>query len=206
MKPLSTFLTLKRRWRREKDQKDVESSAPQNIKIKAKGKGWGGSRGGSGRPQRRPSPWPKDTDLSSSIGVDRFLRSLIKQVWRENPLDARAVGALNNTLRLLLDLRGWTKSGYSNVYEKDPVERGSDENSDYYGDDEEEPTEEEIEEGLREMEEWRDSLTPEQRQAVVDRVLKRFEQEYGKEAAAKMREEAERARSAALKTREEQPK
>jgi len=87
---------------------------PQNIsKIKGQWGGpranSGGSRPGSGRPQRKPTPWPENTDLRSAKGLDKFLCRLIEETWRGNVLDPRTVGTLNNSLRLLLDLRGWTE-------------------------------------------------------------------------------------------------
>lgn len=91
--------------------------APKNIKAKGK---HGGARSGSGRPQRKPSPWPENADLTSSIGLDRLLRNMIAIIWRENVLDARTVGALNNTIRLLLDLRGWVNP--KRIGMDDPVE------------------------------------------------------------------------------------
>jgi len=105
-----------------------DSRAPKNI-SKSKWGGprpnSGGTRAGSGRPQRKPHPWPDNIDLTSSIGLDRLLRQMIESIWRENVLDARTVGALNNTIRLLLDLRGWMNP--KRVGMDDPVEGLSDE-------------------------------------------------------------------------------
>ena len=69
----------------------------------------GGSREGAGRPYRKPTPWSKDTDLTSSKGIDALLCRLVEKTWRGSVLDPRTVGALNNTIKLLLELRGWMK-------------------------------------------------------------------------------------------------
>ncbi len=88
--------------------------APQNIsKIKGQWGGprpnSGGARPGAGKPQRQPSPWPEDCDLKTAKGIDRFLSQLIETTWKSNVLDPRTVGCLNNTVKLLLELRGWTE-------------------------------------------------------------------------------------------------
>ena len=67
----------------------------------------GGSRHRSGRPQRKPLSWPNDIDLRTRVGLDRFLRHMLKSGWCQNPLDARTIGALNGTMKLLLQLRKW---------------------------------------------------------------------------------------------------
>lgn len=67
----------------------------------------GGSREGSGRPQRQPTPLPPDTDLKSSVGIDKFLCEVIKRFLSENVLDARALSSLNSTIKLLLQNRNW---------------------------------------------------------------------------------------------------
>lgn len=95
------------------------SRAPRNIKSEH-----GGARSGSGRPQRKPTDWPSDSNLQSLKGLDRFLCQLIEETWRNNVLDPRTIGALNNSVRLLLDLRGWTKidDDLDILPAKDPVD------------------------------------------------------------------------------------
>lgn len=85
------------------------SSAPQNIKSK---NNHGGARSGSGRPQRQPLPWLKKADLKSAKGFDDFLCSTIEWFWKTNPLDARALGALNGIIKTLMELRQWCVSDY----------------------------------------------------------------------------------------------
>ena len=72
----------------------------------------GGSREGSGRPQRQPTPLPPDTDLKSSVGIDKFLCEVIKRFLSENVLDARALSSLNSTIKLLLQNRNWLSPEY----------------------------------------------------------------------------------------------
>lgn len=95
-----------------KKSKRKKECAPKNIsKSRSKWGGprpnSGGARAGSGRPQRKPSPWPKNTDLKSSIGLNKFLCHLLKVTWQENVLDPRTIGTINNIVRLLLTLRNW---------------------------------------------------------------------------------------------------
>lgn len=92
----------------------VNKSAPKNIKNKR-----GGSRIGSGRPQRKPLPWPKDIDLKSILGLEKLLRHMIEKTWCENVLDPRTIGAINNSIKILIALRNWNGELY---VLKDPVE------------------------------------------------------------------------------------
>ena len=108
------------------------TSTPQNIsKIKGQWGGRrvhsGGSRQGSGRPQRVPCEWPENVNLKTSIGVDKFLRQVIEDAWKENVLDARTLSALNSTIKLLLDLRGWINPGPNTGISDDPVEDDNEE-------------------------------------------------------------------------------
>jgi len=68
-----------------------------------------GQPGRSGRKgiDRKPSPWPEGFDLKMKENVDAFLIHYIQEFWRQNPLDARAGGCLNNALRLYYDAQGW---------------------------------------------------------------------------------------------------
>lgn len=107
---------------------------PQNIsKIKGSWGGRrpnsGGPREGSGRPQRQPTAWPQDTDLTSELGVDRFLRKFIEESWKNNVLDARMASALNGTVKLLLELRQWCGSGERSCGWNSPVEGEEDQES-----------------------------------------------------------------------------
>ena len=120
---------------------------------------WGGKREGSGHPQRKPSKWPRGTDLASAMGVDRFLRKLIEETWKNNVLDARVLSALNGTMKLLLENRHWI--GSDSRYESwdDPVEGGNEKESEN-----ENPKESEDisnltpEERLKKLQEWKKEL------------------------------------------------
>lgn len=103
-----------------------QRSKPQNIKLKGK---HGGVRAGSGRPQRKPLPWPENTNVKTARGLDDYLCYLIENFTKTNPMDARALGALNTTVKMLLDLRHWT----------DP-DAATEELELYYPEDEEEDT------------------------------------------------------------------
>ncbi|OGD54035.1 hypothetical protein A3K80_00265 [Candidatus Bathyarchaeota archaeon RBG_13_38_9] len=87
----------------------IKSSAPQNIKCK---NNHGGSRSGTGSPQRQPLPWMKNADLRSAKGFDNFLCYVIECFWKTNPLDARALGALNGLIKTLMELRQWCNTDY----------------------------------------------------------------------------------------------
>jgi hypothetical protein len=87
-----------------KSRRSHHTPPPRIIKLEH-----GGKREGSGRPQRVPCEWPENVDLKSAIGVDKFLRQVIEDAWKENVLDARMLSALNSTIKLLLDLRGWIR-------------------------------------------------------------------------------------------------
>jgi len=112
-----------------------KGSKPQNI-SKMKGQ-WGGprpnsggSRSGSGRPQRKPLPYPKDIDLMEIRDFDYLLCDLIEKYWKSNPMDSRTLGALNTTFKMLMDLRSWNADSVPNTgYIR-------------YFDEEDEPTEE----------------------------------------------------------------
>jgi len=69
----------------------------------------GGAREGSGHPQRRPTPWPEELgrEMSKPEGFWAFLQNMAREAWIQNVLDARIVGALNSTFRLMADLKGW---------------------------------------------------------------------------------------------------
>ena len=86
-----------------------ELSAPQNIESK---NNHGGVRPGSGRPQRQPLPWMKNADLKTAKGFDNFLCYVIEWFWKTNPLDARALGALNGLIKTLMELRQWCNTDY----------------------------------------------------------------------------------------------
>jgi len=59
----------------------------------------------------RPAPWPADLEkkMQNPLGFWAFLLHMIKEAWLRNPLDARLVGALNNPLRLMADLKNWVE-------------------------------------------------------------------------------------------------
>lgn len=40
-------------------------------------------------------------------GFWAFLQNMAREAWIQNVLDARIVGALNSTFRLMADLKGW---------------------------------------------------------------------------------------------------
>ncbi|MFC1506994.1 hypothetical protein ACFLQ6_07985 [Thermoproteota archaeon] len=94
--------------------------AVRGRKIKSK---HGGVRKNSGRPYRKPLTWPKGTDLTTTKGVDSLLCNLIENFWKTSPMDSRALGSFNTTVKLLLDLRRWldpAKEGYDEA--TDPSE------------------------------------------------------------------------------------
>jgi hypothetical protein len=70
--------------------------------------------------KRKPLPWP-NPDLKSREGIDVFLCTLIEHTWRENTLDPRTVGALNNTTRLLLESRGWVQKTPLQILQTQPA-------------------------------------------------------------------------------------
>ena len=47
-------------------------------------------------------PWLESYDLSTPAGIDEFLQQVIKATWT-GKLGTRAAGALNGSLRLLLE-------------------------------------------------------------------------------------------------------
>jgi len=74
--------------------------------LKKKGR-HGGRRVGAGARAgnlngARFLPWLESFDLSTSAGVEGFLRELIKAGWT-GTLGSRSIGALNGSLRLLLE-------------------------------------------------------------------------------------------------------
>jgi len=56
-----------------------------------------------------PAPWRehRSEKMGEPEGFWAFLLNMAKEAWIRNPLDARLVGALNNTFRLMGDLKGW---------------------------------------------------------------------------------------------------
>jgi hypothetical protein len=67
----------------------------------------GGRRAGAGaRPGNlngaRSLPWLESYDLGSSDGIASFMRELVKAGWT-GTLGSRSIGALNGSLRLLLE-------------------------------------------------------------------------------------------------------
>lgn len=143
-----------------------QRSKPQNIKFKH-----GGARPGSGRPQRKPLPWPENTNVKTARGLDDFLCHLIEEFTKTNPMDARALGALNTTVKILLDLRHWT----------DP-DAATEELELDYPEDEEPSTEENIapKQSFENLVEWARELepytTPEQRKKTEEIIEKAREQ------------------------------
>ena len=104
---LKKFLTQQRLLEREfkKLQKRIEDWKGKERKSK----NWGGARPGSGRPQRMPTPWPEELgrEMGQPEGFWAFLQNMAREAWIQNVLDARIVGALNSTFRLMADLKGW---------------------------------------------------------------------------------------------------
>jgi len=45
--------------------------------------------------------------MSKPEGFWAFLQNMAREAWIQNVLDARMVGALNSTFRLMADLKGW---------------------------------------------------------------------------------------------------
>ena len=67
----------------------------------------GGRRLGAGAPAgnlngAKKLPWLESYDLSTPAGVDQFLQQVIRATWM-GELGTRAAGALNGSLRLLLE-------------------------------------------------------------------------------------------------------
>jgi len=51
---------------------------------------------------KKSLPWLSSYDLTTPEGVDRFLQEVIKRTWT-GELGTRAAGALNGSLRILLE-------------------------------------------------------------------------------------------------------
>jgi hypothetical protein len=67
----------------------------------------GGSRRGSGAPAgnrngAKSLPWLESYDLASSDGVRGFLVQIVRRTWT-GELGSRQAGALNGTMRLILE-------------------------------------------------------------------------------------------------------
>jgi hypothetical protein len=60
-----------------------------------------GGQVGNGNARKRLA-WVEGWDLSSPEGVDRFLREVIRRTWT-GELGTRAAGALNGSIRILLE-------------------------------------------------------------------------------------------------------
>jgi len=71
--------------------------------------GSGGKPGNQNARRRRPTPWPEELgrEMSKPEGFWAFLQNMAREAWIQNVLDARMVGALNSTFRLMADLKGW---------------------------------------------------------------------------------------------------
>lgn len=69
----------------------------------------GGKPGNQNARRRRPTPWPEELgrEMSKPEGFWAFLQNMAREAWIQNVLDARIVGALNSTFRLMADLKGW---------------------------------------------------------------------------------------------------
>ena len=71
--------------------------------------GSGGKPGNQNARRRRPTPWPEELgrEMGQPEGFWAFLQNMVREAWIQNVLDARIVGALNSTFRLMADLKGW---------------------------------------------------------------------------------------------------
>jgi len=71
--------------------------------------GSGGKPGNQNARRRRPTPWPEELgrEMGQPEGFWAFLQNMAREAWIQNVLDARIVGALNSTFRLMADLKGW---------------------------------------------------------------------------------------------------
>jgi len=65
-----------------------------------------GKPGRSGRPYRPPLAWPTDLTMKTKESTAAFLEDLVKLIY-EDKIGERSAGAINNTVRLLADMRGW---------------------------------------------------------------------------------------------------
>lgn len=67
----------------------------------------GGQLGNQNARRRKPHSWNEQFHLKDRENTEAFIVHMVKLFWAQNPLDARAAGALNNMLRLYCDMKGW---------------------------------------------------------------------------------------------------
>jgi hypothetical protein len=80
--------------------KSAKGSLEKGLRTQNESKKRGGQpRNGNAK---KSLVWLKDYDLSSAEGTRKFLQELIKRTWT-GELGTRAAGALNGSLRLLLE-------------------------------------------------------------------------------------------------------
>lgn len=82
----------------------MSSGSRESVEGKAR---WGGIRPGAGAREgnenaKKKLMWLEGYDLQSPAGIHRFLAEVIKATWT-GELGSRAAGALNGTMRLLLE-------------------------------------------------------------------------------------------------------
>jgi len=66
-------------------------------------------------------PWP-GYELDSIANVDRFTRDVIKAIWTGR-LGTRQASAINGSIRLLMELRGWIRKAPLQVIQAQAVVR-----------------------------------------------------------------------------------
>jgi hypothetical protein len=84
----------------------------------------GGRRRGSGRPQRKPLDWPEEYTLDTPENWAAFLKHLVKVTY-EAKLSERVAGAINNTMRLLADGRGWISKAPLQIIQAQVMQPGA---------------------------------------------------------------------------------
>lgn len=67
----------------------------------------GGQPGNQNAKKRKPVPWPSHFDMKEKDGMKGLFRHFIEMLWKENVMDARLGGCLNNSLRVYAELEGW---------------------------------------------------------------------------------------------------
>jgi len=109
-RPAPQSIISKIRWRDLKKVQTRQAKLEREFKAykeKVKGRLKGKLRG-PGHPQREPLPWPEELGdkMGEPMGFWAFTQHMVKMGW-EGKMDPRLVSALNNSLRLLGELKGW---------------------------------------------------------------------------------------------------
>jgi hypothetical protein len=81
----------------------------------------GAQKGNKNAQKRKPLKWPEGNKWQSKEDLEAFMLYTAEEYAKQNPHDTRSQGALNNTVRIYAELKGWIQKTPINIIQAQTV-------------------------------------------------------------------------------------